>query len=245
VNKTLEKRIDILKMRVVLVRPRDPNNIGACARAMANFGFSDLVVLDPYEPIWQETRSAPGAEAIVLNAKKVKTFEQALRGCPLVLGTSSFHQRTLEHAIIDLSNLSLFLNKQKSTTRVALVMGSERSGLSNDELSQCHSIIRIPTLPAQPSMNLAQALAVILYELSQQNLTSKPSLLKNVSSQEKNGLISLWISLAEKTGYPPGYTPAARTGRIRKVLNEVSLTPESLRFQMSFLRWLLKHSKSD
>src|SRR5260370_577072 len=95
-------------VRIVLVRPRNPNNIGACARAMANFGLSDLVVVDPYEPVWKETRSAPEAEHVVLNARAVPTCEEATRDCSITLGTSSFHQRPFEHATLELPNLNKY-----------------------------------------------------------------------------------------------------------------------------------------
>src|SRR5262249_2239600 len=118
-------------IRIVLVRPRDPLNIGACARAMANFGLSDLVVVDPYELVWRETRSAPGAEVIVRQARLTHSWEEAVRNCDGVLGTSSFHQRPFEQAIVELPNLNRYLAPWPAGSSVALVFGSERSGLSN------------------------------------------------------------------------------------------------------------------
>src|SRR5258708_21431974 len=115
-------------VRVILVRPRNPLNIGACARAMANFGVSDLVVVEPYEPIWQETRSAPDAEKIVLKAQAVSSWEEAVKDCSIILGTSSFHQRPFDHAVIELPNLNKHLSVYAAADPVALVFGSERSG---------------------------------------------------------------------------------------------------------------------
>src|SRR5882672_7164628 len=131
--------------RVVLVRPRNPLNIGACARAMANFGHSELVVLDPYEPVWQETRSAPEAEAVVLAARAVASWEEAVADSTLVIGTSSLHYRHLEHDVLELPNLNRYLAAFPACERVTLVFGSERSGLSNEELARCRAVIRIPT----------------------------------------------------------------------------------------------------
>ena len=148
-------------LRVILVRPRNPVNIGACARAMANFGWSDLVVVDPYEPVWRETRSAPEAEEVVKKARAVTTWEEAVQGCDIVLGTSSYHQRPLEQATVELPNLNRFL-APFAAAPAALVFGSERSGLSNEELVRCRAVIHIPTQRNVPSMNLGQAVAVVL-----------------------------------------------------------------------------------
>src|SRR5205807_5241106 len=126
-------------LRVVLVRPRNPLNIGACARAMANFGFSELVVLDPFEPIWQETRSAPDAEGIVLKAKAVASWDEAVADSSIVIGTSSLHQRPMEHAHLELSHLDRYLAAFPASRRITLVFGSERSGLSNEELARCQA----------------------------------------------------------------------------------------------------------
>src|SRR5450432_3544851 len=101
----MESRAGTPAVRVVLVRPRNPLNIGACARAMANFGHSELVVLNPFEPVWQETRSAPDAEAVVLKAKAVASWDEAIADSSIVIGTSSFHQRPMEQAVIELPNL--------------------------------------------------------------------------------------------------------------------------------------------
>src|SRR5437868_4625416 len=126
-------------IRIVLVRPRNPVNIGACARAMANFGHSDFVVVDPFEPIWRETRSAPNAEEIVKNARQVATWEEAVKDCDLILGTSSFHQRPIEQATLELPNLNRYLSDFAASAPLALIFGSERSGLSNDDLARCQA----------------------------------------------------------------------------------------------------------
>ena len=82
-----------LNWRVVLVRPRNPLNIGAAARAMANFGLQDLMVVAPYEPVWQEVRSAVGAEEVVKSARAVERLEEAIGDANLVVGTTAGGQR--------------------------------------------------------------------------------------------------------------------------------------------------------
>src|SRR5687767_7436423 len=210
-------------VRVVLVRPRDPGNIGACARAMKNFGYSDLVVMDPFEPVWRETRSAPDAEDVVLQARVAASWEDAVKGCDIILGTSSFHQRPIEHARIDLPNMNQYLGAFAASEPLALVFGSERSGLSNDDLARCQAVLRIPTRKETPSMNLGQAVAVILYELKRAGY--EPSAGRSPSpSNELEPLIESLASLGGAVDYPAGYEPASRLGRIRKAFQDSHLT---------------------
>jgi tRNA/rRNA methyltransferase len=225
-------------VRVVLVRPRNPLNIGACARAMANFGTSDLVVLEPFEPVWQETRSAPEAEEVVRQAKAVSSWEEAVKDCSIVIGTSSLHQRPMEHAVMELPTLNRYLNSFPACERVAVVFGSERSGLSNEELARCQAIFRIPTQPGTPSMNLSHAVAIVLYEMRRHEC--EPPVSPPVSSLEREPLIEVMAAIGQAIDYPAGYEPAARLGRIRHALHGAHLPPATVRFLLSFCRKLLR-----
>jgi tRNA/rRNA methyltransferase len=148
------------RVRFVLVRPRNPNNIGACARALVNFGFDELLAVDPYEPVWKEARAAVGAEDVLLKARAVP-LDEALEGCDLVLGTTSLKARVPKLPVIRLPALAPW------TGTLAVLFGSEKTGLTNDVLSRCDSLLTIPTAKKQPSMNLSQAVAVVAYQLSQ------------------------------------------------------------------------------
>lgn len=152
-------------VRVVLVRPRNPLNIGAAARAMANFGFADLVVVAPYQPIWQESKAAVGAEDLLRQAHAVADLAEAIDDRTFVVGTSSLARREILRPAISLDQLGSALKRQRKRTRLALVFGSEKTGLSKADLGRCHAIVRIPTKIECPSMNLGQAVAVCCYEL--------------------------------------------------------------------------------
>ncbi|MGQ0644319.1 MAG: RNA methyltransferase [Elusimicrobiota bacterium] len=154
-----------LSVRVVLVRPRNPLNIGAAARAMANFGLSDLAVVKPHAPVWRETVSAVGAERLVLKARRADTLDEVLRDRQIVLGTTAVRDRRLRRPLIRLPDLPAFL-KENGARRVAVLFGSEKTGLSNAHLDRCTHILTIPTSPGCPSMNLGQAVAVCAYELA-------------------------------------------------------------------------------
>lgn len=152
-------------VRVVLVRPRNPLNIGAAARAMANFGFNDLIVVAPYQPTWQESKAAVGAEDLLRQACAVANLTDAIDDRTFVIGTSSLARREILRPAISLDQLGSALKKQRKRTRLALVFGSEKTGLSKADLGRCHSIVRIPTRSECPSMNLGQAVAVCCYDL--------------------------------------------------------------------------------
>jgi TrmH family RNA methyltransferase len=154
------------RWRMVLVRPRNPLNIGAAARAMANFGFGDLVVVEPYSAAWQEARSAVGAEDVLGSARATCSLADALGGVGLVIGTTSGHRRKLDRELLDLRQLSWWIERRPGNETGALLFGSEKTGLTNEHLSYCHALVRIPTAARCPSMNLGQAVAVCCFELA-------------------------------------------------------------------------------
>lgn len=152
-------------IRVVLVRPSNALNIGAAARAMANFGLDDLAVVSPYEANWRLAHSAIyGSE--LLERACLTTLEEAVADCRLVLGTASAHNRAPRRTMVTLPALRSWIKRRAPKGgRVAVLFGCERSGLSNAELDYCHALLRIPTTEGAPSMNLGQAVAVTAYEL--------------------------------------------------------------------------------
>src|SRR5438552_1097127 len=108
-------------VRVVLVRPRNPLNIGAAARAMANFGLRELLVVAPHPPVWQETRSAVGAEEVVESARAVYELSEAIGDRTWVVGTTSGSRRNLDRELISLDDSGSWLPKGKRARRVALL----------------------------------------------------------------------------------------------------------------------------
>jgi TrmH family RNA methyltransferase len=152
---------------VVLVSPRNPLNIGAAARAMANFGISKLAVVAPYTPHWREARSAIGAPELLQNAKETESLAEAVVHSTLVVGTGTLTYRKPEQRVVRLPDLApLVRQEMERGGRISLVFGPEKHGLTREDLSYCHLLVEIPTDPHQPSMNLGQAVAVCLYELA-------------------------------------------------------------------------------
>ncbi len=152
---------------MVLVSPRNPLNIGAVARAMANFGFSRLSVVAPYQPHWREARSAVGAPQLLANAQQTASLAEAVRDCTLVLGTGTLTHRKAEQPVVRLDELAPLVEREfHGGGQIAVVFGPEKHGLTREDLSYCHGLVEIPTDVQQPSMNLGQAAAVCLYELA-------------------------------------------------------------------------------
>ena len=171
------------RLTVVLVSPRNPLNIGAAARTMANFGFSRLAVVAPYEPHWREAKSAVQAEDLLQNARCMQCLSEAVADCTLVLGTGTITKRKPEQSIVQLPNLSPIIEAELARGgRIAIVFGPEKRGLTREDLSLCHHLVEIPTHPRQPSMNLAQAVAVCLYEIAARS----ESLTKNLGAGSPN-----------------------------------------------------------
>jgi TrmH family RNA methyltransferase len=169
-------------LAIVLVSTRNPLNIGAVARAMSNFGFSDLRVVNPYELAFREAKSAVGAQGLLRRAKLFSSVADAVSDCTLVVGTTSARDRKLGHPPRTLQEGVSLIGRKRYGGKVALLFGSEKRGLSNEDFSYCNWLIRIPTKREQPSMNLGQAVAVCLYDLAR---------------VRKRATVGEWISTAE------------------------------------------------
>jgi TrmH family RNA methyltransferase len=160
-------------LRVVLVAPRNPLNIGAAARAMSNFGALHLRVVTPYEKAYREARSAVGATAVLKAAEEFESVAEAIADCSLVVGTTAIGNRDIKQSLRTLDGAAAPIKKRMATGLVAILFGSEKWGLSNESLSHCHWLMHIPTRKEHYSMNLGQAVAVCLWELWRERLRKK------------------------------------------------------------------------
>ena len=243
--------------------PRNPLNIGAVARAMANFGFTQLTVVAPYEPHWREARSAVGAPELLANARETASLAEAVRNCTLVLGTGTLTHRKAEQPVVRLDNLAPLVAKALgSGKRIALVFGPEKHGLTREDLSFCHILVEIPTDPRQPSMNLGQAAAVGLYELATRvEPTDRSTLLEDrihpgIATEEPqaaekpaptSGNLDILASLIEEVMVAAKYSPAtmqeANRHDLRLMLRRLKLSAADGRRALGLFRrilWRLK-----
>lgn len=152
-------------IRIVLVNTHHPGNIGAAARAMKNMGLSRLYLVEPKDfPSFEASQRASSATDVLSRAVVVDTLAEALQGCSFVCGTSA-RQRSVKWPQLDARECGVQLQQESEQHEVALVFGRERSGLSNEELELCQALVNIPTAEAYSSLNLAQAVQVLGYEI--------------------------------------------------------------------------------
>ncbi len=170
--------MDRLLPAVVLVRPQEEGNIGSVARAMANTGLSELILVEPRARIGSAARAfAVGADEILDQVRTLDSLSETLAPYRRVVGTTSSRGRELQAPLITPRELPQRLAGDPPTTPTALLFGPEASGLTNDELALCSLLVRIPSSARQPTLNLAQAVLIVTYELyvaTQDNLTELP-----------------------------------------------------------------------
>jgi tRNA (cytidine32/uridine32-2'-O)-methyltransferase len=158
---------------VVLVEPREEGNIGSTARAMANMGLNELVLVNPVAEIGRVAKAfAVGAGHLLDNARFVDSLDRALEPYQQIVGTTSARARELPTPPIRPHDLPGVLQEEHPGTTTALVFGSEVSGLDNDHLARCGLLVRVPCHPIQPTLNLAQAVLIVTYELYMARLES-------------------------------------------------------------------------
>ena len=235
---------------MVLVSTRNPLNIGAAARAMANFGFSSLRVVNPYEPSFREARSAVGAADLLASAEEHKTVAAAVADCSLMIGTTALRDRKLQHLIYDLEQAAGLISDHLNSGRVAVLFGSEKTGLSNQDLSNCHWLLHIPTRKDHVSMNLGQAVALVLYSvarhcevnLRQEQLTPELSELANAGDLER--ISAILMQALQVSGYIKAGTEGMSEAKLRLMLRRMQIPAADADVWLGMLRqilWKVKH----
>lgn len=237
------------RLCVVLVRTRNPLNIGAAARAMQNFGFRRLRVVHPYDPAFRDARSAVGAAEVLVLAEEFGSVAEAVADCTLVVGTTARRTRRAEHPVHSLKSAAPMILRElhdgRNTGRTAILFGSEKTGLTNQDLSHCHWRLEIPTSDVQPSLNLGQAVSICLYELvrglerEHEARTAKPA-----ASADLERVSQSWLDVLEASGYF-GVEPATeREPSIRRFVHRLNLSREDAALLLGMLRqtlWKLRH----
>jgi tRNA/rRNA methyltransferase len=251
------------RLDVVLVAPRNPLNIGAAARAMANFAFVRLAVVSPYGAHWREARSAVGAPKLLSAAAESATLAEALADCTLVVGTGTLTYRKAEQRVVQLPELGPLVRREiERGGRVALVFGPEKHGLTREDLSYCHLLVEIPTDARQPSMNLGQAVAVCLYELAVrpqtlaiETLTAEPGTgrleacpnTNQMDFRANSGHLELLAGVVEEVmaaAYSPRSLLEVNRHDLRLLLRRLAPSERDTRRMLGMFRrilWRLKH----
>jgi len=213
---------------------------------MSNFGFARLRVVNPYEVAFREARSAVGAAEILTAAEEYKTVADAIADCSLVVGTTAIRNRQPRQALRSLNAGASLIRAHLKSGQVALLFGSEKRGLSNDDLSHCHWLMRIPTLEEHPSMNLGQSVAVCLYEFVRAERIeagSEARALSNAAELER--ITGLLLETLRASGYLNDVTAQVQETKIRTFVLRLGLRPEDSELLLGMLRqiaWKLKNS---
>ncbi|HOX23682.1 MAG TPA: RNA methyltransferase [Elusimicrobiales bacterium] len=216
--------------RIILVQTRNPLNIGAAARGMANFGFSDLGLVEPYTPAWQEARSAVGAEELLKKARVYPSVAAAVSDCHFVIGTTTGQRRQLNLETLDLPELPQTIAQQASSIKkhkTALLFGSEKTGLLNEHFAFCHAALTIPTDVKTPSMNLSHAITVCCYELAKmrhaRRFTREKPVRQLPRMSELERVTERLLRLYQLSDFQKGAATAVKRAWIRRILLELNL----------------------
>jgi TrmH family RNA methyltransferase len=233
-------------LRVVLISPRNPLNIGAAARAMSNFGFTDLRLVNPYDVAFTEARSAVRSHYILQSARVCQSVSEAVSDCSLVLGTTSVGNRDLHAPLYRLDEAGPLFRSKVQTEEVALLFGSEKFGLSNDDMSHCNWLLRIPSREEHGSMNLGQAVAICLYELIREEPSSVskigPSRLADAGDLERG--TSLLQDILRHSGYVNERTSVSTDLKLRRLLRRIRAPKSDVETWLGILRQILWKVKS-
>ena len=232
-------------LRIVLVSPRNPLNIGAAARAMSNFGVSEMRLVNPYEVAFREAKSAVKAQRVLDDAREFSTLAEAVADCALVVGTTSKGPRALEHPLRRLELGARQIKKMLARAPVALLFGSEKYGLSNDDLSHCHWLMRIPSREEHGSMNLGQAVAVCLYEIvrSAAAVRAKPDVKRAARAEDLERMTEKLEDVLARSGYVHARVEGSTRMKIRRLIRRMDLNAHDAEVWLGMLRqlqWKLK-----
>ena len=221
------------RLCIILVNTRNPLNIGAVARAMANFGASQLRLVAPYDMAFREARSAVGARGLLASAQVYPSVAEAVADCTLVVGTTAATNRSVSLPLVPLPQAAPQIAEATHGGKVALLFGSEKRGLANDDMSYCHRLMRIPTTEQAPSLNLAQSVVVVLYELARTSGTplasgALPPTDVPANLQSLLRLAEVMHETLECSGYYSEAAAASAEQQLRRLLLRMSLAePES------------------
>jgi tRNA/rRNA methyltransferase len=238
--------------RVVLVRPHIAANVGAAARVTRNLGLCDLAIVEPLcDPLDPRARQlAARGEDVLARARVFADFGTAVADCVLVAGTSArtgglFRRQSLSTpeeimpAVVD----------ALARGPAALVFGPEPSGLTNEEVSRCHGLIHIPTDPAYPALNLAQAVAICLYELRRtwlQRTTPSPAAEPAATFAQQEQMFTRLRTSLEEIHFLYGPKADSLMHALRHLLGRARLTPmevDVLNGLVRQIRWFVAKTK--
>jgi TrmH family RNA methyltransferase len=247
------------RLSVVLVGARNPSNIGAAARAMHDFGFSDLRVVNEYgasfEAAQLEAKSAVAASEVMENARLFASVAEAVADCQVVVGTTAIGEREMRQVVepLRVTAPKMAAALQGSEERVALLFGSEKTGLTNEQLSHCSLLTTIPMYQPEGarhlSMNLGQSVAVCLYELAREGFEGARELpVKHeaaATGDDRERLTQLLLDAMHAVGYTRRYPQNASETLVRQLAQQLGVSHREAMTWMGFLRQVLWRERGE
>lgn len=226
-----------MRVRIVLVEPREAGNVGAAARAMKNFGFTDLWIAGAGEERTDNVSAwwAVGANDVVLSATRVATLEEALVDCHLVVATTAVRGRHVFEQLTPHEVARLAEETLGDEHRLALVFGRERWGLTGAEIAMCQRTASIPTWPEFPVMNLAQSVAIFCYELGR-GLRPAAAEKDPAPHQLIQHLTTHTRTLFDEIGYFGNKSPERMCAELQALVGRAGLTMREASLLLSLLR---------
>lgn len=223
-------------IRVVLVEPEGPLNVGMVARAMKNMGSRELVLVKPKVPPLHPycLVMAPGAKEILTEAKVFESLDEALKGSGLVVGTT--RRRRKKRELIPLREAAPKVLEIAKNQKVSVLFGREDSGLTNEELSLCHILVTIPADPVHGSLNLSHAVAVFLYELRNQLKEVTAPKRKLAPWEELQGLFAHMEEALGKIGFLDPRNPRRGLEDLRTIFLRAGLDSKEVRLLRGVFR---------
>jgi tRNA/rRNA methyltransferase len=222
---------------------RFAENLGSVARVMANFGCRELILSEPVTHDFRGMeRTGVGAESVLSTFSVASTLPEALSGVVFALGTSSRVALKRQQVVTPQVGVRL-LFEHSARGKVALVLGGEKRGLSDDELAHCHAVVAIETSDVQPSMNLAQAAAVLLYLCSQQGATHAkvPAKARGATGQVMQRLERLLQQVLEASEFVNPQAPRLATETLLRTLVRNELSADEAALWVSALTHVKRH----
>jgi tRNA/rRNA methyltransferase len=213
----VKRKMNLDSIAIILVRPKFPENIGSVARAMKNMGLSRLVVVNGSSPLHANAyKLASGAEDLLERAEEVSTLREAISEMGCVVGTTSrggkernpdLTPEALAKKLVSLSQKNL----------IGVAFGSEKEGLTNEELSLCHLCVRVPSVELFPSLNVAQAVMVVSYELFRASIEVPKKEIRLAQAEQ----LEKMFEHMERTLIRAGFLDAKHPKRIMRVLRRL------------------------
>ena len=208
---------------------------------MSNFGFSHLRLVNAYDVAFREARSAVRAGHVLEAARQFPTMAEAVADCSLVVGTTVAGRRELQHSVRRLEYGGRLIRKRLASGPVALLFGSEKTGLSNEDMAHCHWLMRIPTREGHGSMNLGQATAICLYELVRDPTAAlaRPERKKRADAASLECFTDILLDVLERSGYVHKRVEASTEMKVRRLVRRLDLSAHDAEIWLGILRQIL------